>query len=741
MSNKSLLLILLNSNFIFCSPLRVNNSILDVGAAVETLADLLEPDVLSASQANILNAEIIPNLSRLIKEFTANQGSELRIGAGFLEAGMVQVVENVLVNGEQLCSLDNPSVNSSLISGVADELASLTSSSTQTCFLVDTRVTGTDIRGSVIRKVVRTSDVECQRSCKDEPQCKFFLFFNDNHYQTWKRGECRLLRQQGENQENESGHTSGPKTCPDTKQDTRDNLETLIQQTAEDTLEVECSRLASFESWRAAFVEQMQMNIEMSRFEGNQEDDVTKLEEDINAAILSANEQSPGAEISPAQTKQLLDTFVFQFYYLLSQSELNKSLFDPNYAEGSGDYYYDDDYDDEDDTETETEMNMDTFSLEDITNSDQDEYLVPDLSLDLEDEVIPEPEVEPEAEPEAEPAPEADYDLSKSSSDMDADVPNFSVDIDFVETSSKLDPYPEVEPQYEPYPEVELEYDPYPEFSIDIVAEPTVEVEPEYEPYPEVEPEYDPYPEFSIDVAAEPTAEVEPLSMGEPDNQPYPDRSHVDPPMDPCLLHSHSTDTTMAPDMGDEYGAKTDDDMMFNNDPIEAIMDPSLELENFIGDSSAGDMGGAWPVSYEDLNSVNPSDLWTDLEVVSAELDDSMEDSIEDTMEDNMEDTTTEDTWWSSWFTSTSSSDSVEETSDTDDDGASITTSIPVPKYVLSSSTQSTLSSQSSSTTKRISTTTTVTTTSTITTTTSTIQSSTTVKSSGFGSFWQQFYG
>ena len=262
---KSLLLILINSNFIFCSPLRVNNSILDVGAAVETLADLLEPDVLSASQANNLNAEIIPNLSRLIKEFTANEGSELGIGAGMLEAGMVQVVENILVNGQELCGSENPSVNSSLIGGVTDELVSLTSSSTQTCFLLDTRVTGTDIRGSVIRKVVRTSDVECQQSCKDEPQCEFFLFFNDNHYQTWKRGECRLLRQQGENQENQPGHTSGPKTCPDTKQETRDKLKMLIQQTAEDTLDVECSRLASFESWRQAFVNQMQMNIKIQQ--------------------------------------------------------------------------------------------------------------------------------------------------------------------------------------------------------------------------------------------------------------------------------------------------------------------------------------------------------------------------------------------------------------------------------------------------------------------------------------------
>ena len=259
---KSLLLILLNSGLVFGSPLRVNNSILDVGAAVETLADLLEPDVLSASQANVLNAEIIPNLSRLIKEFTDGEGSEVGIGAGMLEAGMVQVVENILVNGQEICSAENPSLNSSLISGVTDELESLLqtnagSGKQTTCFLMDTRVTGTDIRGGVIKKVVRTSDVECQKSCQDEPECEFFLFFNDNHYQTWKRGECRLLRQQGENQENQPGHTSGPKTCPETGGDIRDQLETLLQQTAEDTIGMECSRLSSFESWRSEFVDQV----------------------------------------------------------------------------------------------------------------------------------------------------------------------------------------------------------------------------------------------------------------------------------------------------------------------------------------------------------------------------------------------------------------------------------------------------------------------------------------------------
>ena len=90
------------------------------------------------------------------------------------EAGMVEVVENILVNAEEICNTEIPSLNSSFINGVTDELASRTSD-TQSCFHLNTRVTGTDIRGSVIKKVVRTSDQECQKSCEQEPQCEYFL--------------------------------------------------------------------------------------------------------------------------------------------------------------------------------------------------------------------------------------------------------------------------------------------------------------------------------------------------------------------------------------------------------------------------------------------------------------------------------------------------------------------------------------------------------------------------------------
>ena len=73
------------------------------------------------------------------------------------------------------------------------------------------------------------------------------------------------MRQQGDNQENQPGHTSGPKTCPETGGDTRVKLETLLQQTSEDTIGMECSRRSSFESWRSEFVDQVQMNIEPTK--------------------------------------------------------------------------------------------------------------------------------------------------------------------------------------------------------------------------------------------------------------------------------------------------------------------------------------------------------------------------------------------------------------------------------------------------------------------------------------------
>ena len=591
---KSLLLVLLNSGLIVGSPVRVNNSILDLGMAVETLADLMDPDVKSASQVNSLSAEIIPNLVRLIKEFKEGEGSEVGIGAGMLEAGMVEVVENILVNAEEICNTENPSLNSSFINGVTDELASRTSD-TQSCFQLNTRVTGTDIRGSVIKKVVRTSDQECQKSCEQEPQCEYFLYFTDTHHQSWKHGECRLLRQQGEFQENEQGHTSGPKTCPDTKQDNIIKLKALIEKTVQDTLDVECSRLSSVESWKRDFVDQVEMNIEMSSFEGNQEGDIAMLEEDITDAILLANEKSPGARLSAAQTKQLLDTFLLQFYHLLSQSKLNKSLFDPSYVETEGSADYDDDnseHNNENYIETQTDKDMQpSFSQDYMTKSNTADASVEtdDISASqinsLNAEIIPNLARLINEFKEGE-GSEVGIGAGMLEAGMVEVVENILVNAEEICStenpslnSSFINGVAEVlasrtsDGQDHRIKITEL---------IQKTAQNTIDVE-----------------------CSRLSSNAEPLPMGEPDTKKYEEpktHTHEDPPMDPCLHHS---DTTMTPETGDEYGAKTSDTMTFSNDPIKSVIDPSLENENFIIDNSIDDTD-AGSITFEDRDIIKP---------------------------------------------------------------------------------------------------------------------------------------
>ena len=64
----------------------------------------------------------------------------------------------------------------------------------ESCFKTDSRLSGTDMRNSVIKKTVVDSPEECQEKCVENSDCLYFLYFTDEHYQSWKRGECRLLR-------------------------------------------------------------------------------------------------------------------------------------------------------------------------------------------------------------------------------------------------------------------------------------------------------------------------------------------------------------------------------------------------------------------------------------------------------------------------------------------------------------------------------------------------------------------
>ena len=81
------------------------------------------------------------------------------------------------------------------------------------CFHENARYSGTDLKGSIVRRIKARNASVCQEACQKNEDCKFFLYFSEDHKMWFKRGECRLLRFKGELQDNKLGHISGPKFC------------------------------------------------------------------------------------------------------------------------------------------------------------------------------------------------------------------------------------------------------------------------------------------------------------------------------------------------------------------------------------------------------------------------------------------------------------------------------------------------------------------------------------------------
>ena len=87
----------------------------------------------------------------------------------------------------------------------------------ENCIVENSRYSGTDLMGSVVRVLKKSDTKQCQAECARDPECKFFLYFNKQHPQWFKHGVCRLLRVSGDMKMNDVGHVSGPKNCPDSK--------------------------------------------------------------------------------------------------------------------------------------------------------------------------------------------------------------------------------------------------------------------------------------------------------------------------------------------------------------------------------------------------------------------------------------------------------------------------------------------------------------------------------------------
>ena len=258
----------------------------EVEEALHIFVEEILPNVNFVTQAATLNQEIIPNLSKLIHEFTIDNEASTGLGLADLENGMAKIVEEVLSKSLQ-CTGGQDMTNSSLVQSITDDLTSKRVHN-DNCFQLNTRLSGTDIGGSVIKKIKEESDLNCQESCKDHPECNFFLYFTSTstHYQTWKRGECRLLRFQGQYQPNQKGHTSGPSECDKVdSQDNYDQLKAFLTRTSDETLDLECSRLARARQEGRSLLKELENHVKLNVFSGAEKEDMESFRNGVFYAI------------------------------------------------------------------------------------------------------------------------------------------------------------------------------------------------------------------------------------------------------------------------------------------------------------------------------------------------------------------------------------------------------------------------------------------------------------------------
>ena len=95
----------------------------EVEEALHIFVEEILPNVNFVTQAATLNQEIIPNLSKLIHEFTIDNEASTGLGLADLENGMAKIVEEVLSKSLQ-CTGGQDMTNSSLVQSITDDLTS-----------------------------------------------------------------------------------------------------------------------------------------------------------------------------------------------------------------------------------------------------------------------------------------------------------------------------------------------------------------------------------------------------------------------------------------------------------------------------------------------------------------------------------------------------------------------------------------------------------------------------------------
>ena len=167
--------------------------------AIWRFIDSVSEDLNQVTQMAVLQYQVIPLLSTSIASLMTTNASlfskDTELGAAIQEK-MASVIQALWSTQSDWCWCSEPERVEDLVGTVVAELFSAHVQRTpQTdCFKTDFRLSGTDMRNGVIKKTFVDSPEECQEKCVENSDCLFFLYFTDDHYQSWKRGECRLLR-------------------------------------------------------------------------------------------------------------------------------------------------------------------------------------------------------------------------------------------------------------------------------------------------------------------------------------------------------------------------------------------------------------------------------------------------------------------------------------------------------------------------------------------------------------------
>ena len=167
--------------------------------AIWTFIDSVSEDLNQVTQMVVLQYQIIPLLSSSLGTLMRTNASlfsqDTGLGAAIQEK-MASVIQALLSTETEWCWCSEPERVEDLVGSVVSELFSghVKRTPETDCFKTDSRLSGTDMKNSVIKKTFVDSPEECQEKCVENSDCLYFLYFTDDHYQSWKRGECRLLR-------------------------------------------------------------------------------------------------------------------------------------------------------------------------------------------------------------------------------------------------------------------------------------------------------------------------------------------------------------------------------------------------------------------------------------------------------------------------------------------------------------------------------------------------------------------